>query len=216
MAKRFAAHLADCSKTNKARWIRELLNEGVHPRIEWVEEGSAIDLNGREVFWIEHFKLIGANLTNGTSGGDGGRIQLDEKSRQDWIAKLSRRKKEWWSRANEAARLKHSRALTAHWDSLTKDERRLRSAAISRELTGRPSIHKGLKRSEDFNRKVRNSLANAETRRKMSAARKDWWSKNKNRPRPPISDQTREKLRESARKREARKRKVPPTGFEPA
>jgi hypothetical protein len=38
---------------------------------------ETINANEAEVFWIEYFRSIGVNLTNGTVGGDGGKVTED-------------------------------------------------------------------------------------------------------------------------------------------
>jgi hypothetical protein len=52
-------------------WVRSVLKQRSTPEVEVLEEACAELLNEAEVFWIGYFKMIGANLTNQTPGGDG-------------------------------------------------------------------------------------------------------------------------------------------------
>jgi hypothetical protein len=54
-------------------WIRSLLQENLIPEVEVLEElPTAEGIGDIERFWIASWKLMGANLTNMTDGGDGG------------------------------------------------------------------------------------------------------------------------------------------------
>ncbi len=50
----------------KYRWLRELEKNGLLPRVEVLEGvyGSIEDADVRERIWIQHFKNVGAELTN--------------------------------------------------------------------------------------------------------------------------------------------------------
>ena len=72
---RLQAHMGSARRgenTHKARWIRQLLANGMTPVMEIIDPASA----GRgweknEQAWIRHFRAIGCSLTNLTDGGDG-------------------------------------------------------------------------------------------------------------------------------------------------
>lgn len=52
-------------ETYKSRWIRKLLNEGVNPVLNIIEECDNIEIsNKREKFWIEKMTEMGVKLTN--------------------------------------------------------------------------------------------------------------------------------------------------------
>lgn len=52
-------------ETYKSRWIRKLLNEGVNPVLDIIEECDTIEIsNNREKFWIEKMTEMGVKLTN--------------------------------------------------------------------------------------------------------------------------------------------------------
>jgi hypothetical protein len=54
-----------------ARWIVQLLNEGVRPEIYLIEECAAEDAPAREVYWIAYGRENGWPLTNIADGGNG-------------------------------------------------------------------------------------------------------------------------------------------------
>lgn len=53
-----------------ARWIRSLLDVGLAPVMEFVEDAAA-DWAAREAYWIAYYRAAGADLTNLTNGGEG-------------------------------------------------------------------------------------------------------------------------------------------------
>lgn len=58
--------------THKTRWIRQLLTQGLKPKIQILEEFSTgDDLNYAECFWIAQGRGLEWKLTNATKGGDG-------------------------------------------------------------------------------------------------------------------------------------------------
>jgi hypothetical protein len=70
---RLSAHLNDCRKARhrRARWLRELVAEGLKPRMILLEEVAASAWEEAERRWIAHFKDEGADLTNSNNGGGG-------------------------------------------------------------------------------------------------------------------------------------------------
>lgn len=71
--RRFREHLNRCcvEDTHKARWIRTLVSIGLQPIMCAIEEVTAANRVDREIFWIQHFRNTGEQLTNLTDGGDG-------------------------------------------------------------------------------------------------------------------------------------------------
>lgn len=60
-------------KTHKARWINSLFKKGLKPTFIILENNlNQKNVNEAECFYIEYYKFLGARLTNGTIGGDGG------------------------------------------------------------------------------------------------------------------------------------------------
>lgn len=60
------------NKWHVAQWIRSLTSEGLAPIIELIREVEEQYVNETEIFCIEEYKRLGCDLTNNTSGGDGG------------------------------------------------------------------------------------------------------------------------------------------------
>ena len=72
--KRFHEHISEATrgiaKSHKARWINVLLNLDLRPIIEVIERGAG-EWQSVEQYWIRHYRMQGARLTNATDGGDG-------------------------------------------------------------------------------------------------------------------------------------------------
>jgi hypothetical protein len=63
------------SKTHKNNWLNVLLNENKKPFVIILESDLNEELlNKSEIKWISNYKKIGCKLTNGTDGGDGGKM----------------------------------------------------------------------------------------------------------------------------------------------
>jgi hypothetical protein len=77
-------HAAKCGS-----WQKSLKNKGLEPEIIVLEETD--DLNCAEEFWISSFRMIGADLTNMTTGGEGLKGATLETRRKMREAKLGRR-----------------------------------------------------------------------------------------------------------------------------
>lgn len=73
--RRFKNHMQPSylkGNTYKNNWIKKILNEGLQPIFEVVEECSEDKWEERERFWISYYREIGFNLTNMCDGGEGG------------------------------------------------------------------------------------------------------------------------------------------------
>lgn len=72
--RRLYAHLSptelsgDCYRT---RWLRRLVNEGKRPSLLCVATVPADAWEDAERYWIEHYRKLGAPLTNTNPGGEG-------------------------------------------------------------------------------------------------------------------------------------------------
>ena len=78
------------SKTHKNNWVNKLLNEGKYFDVLVVEEvENENHLNEAEIKWIKYYKDLGCDLTNGTNGGDGGKMPPEsiERMRQSKLGK---------------------------------------------------------------------------------------------------------------------------------
>ena len=58
-------------KSKKNSWIVSLLNNGLQPIMEIVEECNELNWIEREKHWIDYYKGIGVDLKNMTNGGEG-------------------------------------------------------------------------------------------------------------------------------------------------
>lgn len=56
------AKAGDC--TDKANWIRSLLQQGKRPVLNIIEECTQAKVDGREWDWINYYKEQGCNLVN--------------------------------------------------------------------------------------------------------------------------------------------------------
>lgn len=70
-------------KSHKNNWIKGLLNEGLKPKMEVIDEIDSDNWVWLEQYWIAQFKAWGFNLTNMTDGGENppswlGRTHSDE------------------------------------------------------------------------------------------------------------------------------------------
>lgn len=73
--------------THKECWLHELRQLLIGPEVFIVENVNCDNWEEAERYWIEQFKFMGADLTNGTNGGDGGppsheaRLKISRKMR---------------------------------------------------------------------------------------------------------------------------------------
>lgn len=68
---RFLKHLRDRSQNHRCDWIRSLLNKGLKPILEIVDEVLESEWQAAEAAYIEFYRELGFELVNGTNGGDG-------------------------------------------------------------------------------------------------------------------------------------------------
>lgn len=69
LSRALSEHSARCRN-----WIRSLKRQGLKQIVWIIEELPPNELNDAEVFWIGCFRMVGANLTNLTRGGEGTRL----------------------------------------------------------------------------------------------------------------------------------------------
>ena len=133
----------------KARWLRGLLSDGLFPGVRVLEVVSSDEWQEAECRWINHYRDLGAALTNTTDGGRGGHGMT----------------------AEVKAKISAGVRATARWRGPMSTEEK---AALSVRLKNSP-LRRGLSNSPEANEK--NRLAHLgkkptdETRAKMSAAR---------------------------------------------
>jgi len=74
--------------THKNTWIKSLLKKDLRVKVIILEEVINEDLlNEAEIKWIKYYREIGSDLTNGTDGGDGGKMSTES------IAKMAEKKR---------------------------------------------------------------------------------------------------------------------------
>ncbi len=201
--RRLYQHVSERAKTHKAFWIRSLADRGRRPLLRVLEEVSEDDCSRREMYWIEHFRLSGSDLTNLTDGGDGASTD---------------RARTHLSAVRRGVRFsqEHRAALRLAWE-------RRRERGVSEETRSKLSrAGKGRVFTEEHRRKLSLSLSRPrgplppETRLKLSMAlkgrpkpaevRKNMSEAARRRKTPPLSDETKAKLSEAMRRVHAERR----------
>lgn len=83
-AVRVAQHVNDAKnkRTHRGNWVRSLLNAGVRPVFEAVEEVPKKEWEFWEQHWIQQFKGWGFDLVNTHKGGTGGTIAHSEETKR--------------------------------------------------------------------------------------------------------------------------------------
>lgn len=110
LAQRLASHRIEAfrktptgnwvARFHRANWLRALYSEGKIPLAEILESGNDdADWCTAEKKWIQHFRAIGADLINGTDGGEGA---LGAKRTVETKIKASQRAKAQWAKLSAA------------------------------------------------------------------------------------------------------------------
>jgi group I intron endonuclease len=79
--------------SHKDRWIRKLLKSNHVPEIIVIDLVETNEWQYWEIFYIEYFKFLGCNLTNGTKGGDQPPSTKGRKHSETSRLKMSKSKK---------------------------------------------------------------------------------------------------------------------------
>lgn len=141
--RRLRSHLApsqlDHSRSHKNSWLKGLLSEGLRPVLQILETVDDVDANEAERNWIAAYRWLGARLTNGTDGGDGGAI------------------------TDPAAR---ARISAAHFGVKRSSETRAKQSASARERCADPAERERLRSIS--NRKPPISRGTANTNAKLT------------------------------------------------
>jgi len=95
------------STYHRAAWLRAIYSRGLIPVIQSVESGTG-DWQAAERHWIAHFKGVGADLVNGTDGGEG------------LVGVVT----------TQQTRRLRSESSKAHWAALSPEERKQQSAHL--------------------------------------------------------------------------------------
>lgn len=88
--RRLKTHLRDKAKTHKTNWINSLVLNGLIPHIEIIDEVLLSEWEFWEKHYISLYKSWGINLTNMSSGGDGGDagIEANEKRKKSLLGHI--------------------------------------------------------------------------------------------------------------------------------
>jgi hypothetical protein len=70
-SRRIYDHLHAQGKTHRHRWIASLMSKKLPPEIQIIEEVAISSWQEREQYWIAFYRGQGADLVNGTDGGEG-------------------------------------------------------------------------------------------------------------------------------------------------
>jgi hypothetical protein len=80
--RRLRRHLRDKRDCHRTAWIRSLAVAGVQPAVVPLEHVAKSDWQTAERRWIQFMRANGADLVNGTDGGDGGRMRPEARAKQ--------------------------------------------------------------------------------------------------------------------------------------
>ncbi len=180
--KRLRDHLAERGVTRKKQWIRSLRREGLLPLLQVVDSALASAIARREIEWIALYKAQGANLVNGTEGGDGLGTYKHTKEQHAKIGAANRGKKRSAETRRRISEVQIGSQLTL--------ERRIRMSAErkGREFTPehKDAVRAGVKASWQDPIKRSNRIAasiqarqSPEHHRKLSEAIKESWEKRR-------------------------------------
>jgi hypothetical protein len=93
---RLKQHISESKRTpdqtTKTKWINELLQLGLKPRIEIIEVTDNILWEERETYWIKYYRDNGYKITNTADGGGGVVITSKKMKKESDLARLQRRK----------------------------------------------------------------------------------------------------------------------------
>ena len=147
------------TKTHKNNWLNKLLSENKYVKINVVEELENYDLlNKAEIKWIKFYKELGCDLTNGTEGGDGGKMSPEsiEKMKKTKTGKPhSKKHREAISKANIGHIVTNETKLkigAKNKSKIVSDETKLK---MSESHKGQTSWNKGKSPSLETKNKMR-------------------------------------------------------------
>ena len=175
---------------HKNHWIRRLKRSEQQPILQILEQVAAPGWATAERKWIAHFRALGMPLTNIARGGK--EPPHGQESNKKRAASVSR----YWATLSDEGRRERgqisSQALREYYAThrVSEEHRRL---CRERQI--------GRKHTETTKRKIsaahRGKTVSDETRRKLSDV-------HRGRKPPPLTDEGRERIRETARARWAR------------
>jgi hypothetical protein len=155
--------------THKEAWIKGLLNKGLRPIINLIEQVEDSNWVDREMYWISKYRLMYQDLCNLSIGGDG---YSGARHSEDWKQALSQKMKgnkygvgrKW----TEGQREKIMNGRTV-WNKGTKGvmiASEKQKATMSLRMTGEK--HPQAKLSNEEVSKIRQRYVNGESRKTLS------------------------------------------------
>lgn len=193
--KRFHGHMHENLNTHKSNWIANLKRNGLNPILKIIEEiqddGDDEKWQQREIYWIQKSLDDGHALTNLDSGGNSGYTKSEETKKKISVSNTGKKRSEETKRRISVAK------------SNPSDETRLR---ISVAKTGSKQSQETKDKRAD---KLKGQKRSDETKSLLSIKRKETAARKRlenptppkvykgHKNRPPISDETRQKLRDS-------------------
>lgn len=153
--RRLSVHLASKEKGHRTNWIKSLVDRGLRPELEIVDEVPFEEWPMWEIAYIENFRELGYPLTNLTVGGEGSLCPSPE-TRKKLTEKLLGRI------PTSCHREKTSKSVKQSWDRLSPEEKALRVKAqkdAGFTLAGVPQTEKQKESLRIFNtgKKTKNS-----------------------------------------------------------
>lgn len=94
LEERLSKHLASNGKNHRTNWIRSVLNLGLKPKIELLDECIEENWQNCEKYWISQFKEWGFDLVNSTEGGESGVISSQCRQASIDVRKLTKQSEE--------------------------------------------------------------------------------------------------------------------------
>ena len=173
LKKRYKEHHCDLREDSyRTRWLKSLKRDGIKCEMFVIEEVPLSGWEEAERFWIGYFRFVGAQLVNGSDGGDSG------PQTPEVIARRSASIKKTLARPEVRARL--SASLKEAWED---PEYRVRMSEAFREVQKRPEIRRGksemmTKRMQDpeYRKKFDEHIASPEFREKQSQGTQRQWA----------------------------------------
>ena len=175
LKQRLNGHIRDNSKCHRVNWIKGLMKIGLMPEIFVIEETTEDYWEREERWFINYFRAIGCNLTNGTDGGEGSygfkhNQEAKDKLRQVRLGKIPSEETRRKMSASQLGR-KHSDE-TKRKISEANSGRKLSEETIERIIVR----NKERKHSESAKRKIsaanKGKVRTAETKERMSEAQR--------------------------------------------
>lgn len=223
---RLLKHIGEARRgvpNHKNNWIRSILKVGLLPCISILEEVPIENWKEYEVAWIAKFRTSGAELVNGTNGGDAGGVKRGNHT-EEHKRKISESGKRRWEqrkalgyKMSDEARMKMSIAAKNRTDERREAVRQQmkgnkihlghKSPAVSEKMKSNKNML-GHTHSKETKQKMRESAlsrVNDEFRREISERMKGKTSSFLGRKH---TDETKRRISESEKRTKAKKKSV--------